>query len=385
MKENSQQNEKSIDPYSKLGEVCHFFENESNEKIEAVNDKGLDLFVRKWAIRAGFLPVIRYFGKSQDKSKNRYVIDKNKNTYISEYCFMRLYFSKSSYAPHHDERELPDILHGYAKFMSKKVELSLNYMHITLDYFPTEAEIMKCKTMKELEELILVEKNYNSLILVNRDYPNEGASYTSGFGFRSDSDFMRCNQLILNGYFEPQYELDTRKKYKEEVLGISRQKETFRHTHAVSKRVSLFKTMMSFMDEDTLLYFNAEYYFNRSFPWADRYGVFCVIESYNENTLTFKLITDPRWITRYKELSLFVFMTYINCIDKFKDIENYVCNHYLANDIIGYNYDKVKTTKHSAYDVRINTSLSTLKPKPDDIYTGSIDQFTGWHEVFLFW
>ena len=87
------------------------------------------------------------------------------------------------------------------------------------------------------------------------------------------------------------------------------------------------------------------------------------------------MVTDPR-ITGIYWISLcnFIAYQYKAKVRQLKDATNFEVEHYMANDIIGFNIEADNPEKFKEYDARLKASYATLPEKPNLLHYGKIRQ-----------
>ena len=95
--------------------------------------------------------------------------------------------------------------------------------------------------------------------------------------------------------------------------------------------------------------------------------------SYENGVIRFKLVTDPR-ITGIYWISLcnFIAYQYKSKVGLLKDATNFDVEHYMANDIIGFNIEADNLEKLKEYDARLKASYETLPKNPSLLHKGRI-------------
>lgn len=112
---------------------------------------------------------------------------------------------------------------------------------------------------------------------------------------------------------------------------------------------------------------------NYAKQWAMRDGYMPTYLGYENGVIKFKLVTDPR-ITGIYWISLcnFIAYQYKTQVNLLRDATNFDVEHYMANDIIGFNIEADDPEKLKEYDARLKASYATLPEKPNLLHKGRI-------------
>lgn len=96
---------------------------------------------------------------------------------------------------------------------------------------------------------------------------------------------------------------------------------------------------------------------------------------YKNGVIRFKLVTDPR-ITGIYWISLcnYIANQYKTKVELLEDAANFDVEHFIANDIIGFNIEADNPEKFKEYDARLKASYATLPEKPNLLHYGKIRQ-----------
>lgn len=107
--------------------------------------------------------------------------------------------------------------------------------------------------------------------------------------------------------------------------------------------------------------------------WAMCYGYLPTYLGYENGVIRFKLVTDPR-ITGIYWISLcnYIANQYKSKVGILKDATNFDVEHFMANDIIGFNIDADDPEKFNEYDARLKASYETLPENPNLLHKGRI-------------
>lgn len=112
---------------------------------------------------------------------------------------------------------------------------------------------------------------------------------------------------------------------------------------------------------------------NYAKQWAMRDGYMPTYLGYENGVIKFKLVTDPR-ITGIYWISLcnFIAYQYKTQVNLLRDATNFEVDHYMANDIIGFNIEADDHEKLKEYDARLKASYATLPENPNLLHKGRI-------------
>ena len=107
--------------------------------------------------------------------------------------------------------------------------------------------------------------------------------------------------------------------------------------------------------------------------WAMCDGYLPTYLGYENGIIKFKLVTDPRisgiyWIS----LCNFIAYQYKTKVGLLKDATNFDVEHYMANDIIGFNIKADDPEKFNEYDAKLKASYATLPENPSLLHKGRI-------------
>jgi hypothetical protein len=94
---------------------------------------------------------------------------------------------------------------------------------------------------------------------------------------------------------------------------------------------------------------------------------------YENGVIRFKLVSDPR-ITGIYWISLcnYIAYQYKAHVGLLRDATNFEVEHYMANDIIGFNIEADNPEKLKEYDARLKASYATLPEKANLLHKGRI-------------
>ena len=107
--------------------------------------------------------------------------------------------------------------------------------------------------------------------------------------------------------------------------------------------------------------------------WAMCDGYLPTYLGYENGVIRFKLITDPR-ITGIYWISLcnYIANQYKAKVGLLRDATNFDVEHFMANDIIGFNIETEDPEKFKEYDTRLKASYAKLPEKANLLHYGQI-------------
>jgi hypothetical protein len=107
--------------------------------------------------------------------------------------------------------------------------------------------------------------------------------------------------------------------------------------------------------------------------WAMTKGFIANFQSFENGELRFKLITDPRCNNVvYMSLCKYIAKSFKDNVALLRDAASFKAEHYIANDIIGFNLAGDEMLKLEEYEKRVQASYDSLPSKPDIIHLGKI-------------
>ena len=107
--------------------------------------------------------------------------------------------------------------------------------------------------------------------------------------------------------------------------------------------------------------------------WAMRDGYLPTYLGYENGVIKFKLVTDSRIKVNYWiSLCNYIANKYKDNVGLLRDATNFDVEHFMANDIIGFNIEADNPEKFKEYDARLKASYATLPEKPNILHKGLI-------------
>jgi len=112
---------------------------------------------------------------------------------------------------------------------------------------------------------------------------------------------------------------------------------------------------------------------NLAKQWAMCEGYLPTYLGYENGIIKFKLVTDPRIKVNYWiSLCNYIANQYKAQVNLLRDATNFEVDHFMANDIIGFNIEADDPEKFKQYDARLKASYATLPEKPNLLHRGVI-------------
>jgi hypothetical protein len=107
--------------------------------------------------------------------------------------------------------------------------------------------------------------------------------------------------------------------------------------------------------------------------WAMCDGYLPTYLGYENGVIRFKLVTDPR-ITGIYWISLcnYIAHQYKAQVGLLRDATNFDVEHFMSNDIIGFNIETDDPEKFKIYDARLKASYASLPENPNFKHYGKI-------------
>jgi hypothetical protein len=107
--------------------------------------------------------------------------------------------------------------------------------------------------------------------------------------------------------------------------------------------------------------------------WAMCNGYIPTYLGYENGVIKFKLVSDPRIKVNYWiSLCNYIANQYKSQVRVLRDATNFEVEHFMANDIIGFNIEADNPVKFKEYDARLKASYATLPESPNVLHKGQI-------------
>jgi hypothetical protein len=315
-----------------LSTCRHFLLTPATSQVDVINEQTFTHFAKAW-VYMGFLPVLMKI--EPDCYYVKLYFDTTKITYTEElFLFSATYFCEKF-------RELSSHV---------KCTLILVYASNWLD---AEA-IASGSSLQELEQALINTLSDKTPVMYNE----KGEGHTILLS-NLPAIFLHWNRLVLDGFFEPDYE----EKTDEEA---SKQKTV--SVHLFLKTGGLQPTIL----EPKLIdqFFKG----NLAKRWAMLDGYLPTFKGYENGVIQFSLVTDPRCTGLFwNSLCNFIAVQYKKKVVLLNDATNFRVEHFVANDIIGFNITADQTEKIIKYSARVKASHESLPKKPIWIHYGKIN------------
>ena len=322
-----------------VGYYKHFLVQPPTPAVEKINEFTFTNFAKAWA-HMGFVPVLREIGEHTYHVK--LYLDALKIKDREALCmFTATYF-----------RERVRELSSHAKCTQILV-----YARTWL----TLEDISYADSLNDLEQSLL------SLLPDETPFKcNDQGEGISHHLSNIPEVFDHWNALVLDGYFEPDYEekcrMEDEQKKKEELTGKTVMLTFFMKTGGPQPTTWDAKAI------------NKYFQGNLAKRWAMLNGYLPTFTGYENGVIQFSLVTDPRctglyWISLCGNIAA----QYKQQVDFLKEATNFRVEHFIANDIIGFNINADQTEKITKYSARVKASYASLPKKPFWIHYGKIN------------
>lgn len=306
--------------------------------VEKINEFTFVNFAKAWA-HMGFLPVLREIGEHTYHVK--LYLDAVKIKDREELCmFTATYF-----------RERVRELSSHAK---------CNQILVYAGKWLTLEDISAATSLNDIEQSLFT--------LLPDETPfkcNDQGEGISHYLSNIPAVFNHWNALVLDGYFEPEYEERCRIEDEQKKQDGSR-----------GKTVSLtFFTKTGGSQPTTWDAKDINKYFkgNVAKRWAMLDGYLPTYTGYANGVIQFDLVTDPRctglnWISLCDTIAV----QYKQQIDFLRDATNFKVNHFIVNDIIGFNINADDNEKFVRLNDRVQATYATMPKIAAFIHYGKI-------------
>ncbi len=322
-----------------VGYYKHFLVQPPTPAVEKINEFTFTNFAKAWA-HMGFVPVLREIGEHTYHVK--LYLDALKIKDREALCmFTATYF-----------RERVRELSSHAKCTQILV-----YARTWL----TLEDISYADSLNDLEQSLL------SLLPDETPFKcNDQGEGISHHLSNIPEVFDHWNALVLDGYFEPDYEekcrMEDEQKKKEELTGKTVSLTFFMKTGGLQPAILEPKLIDQFFKG------------NLAKRWAMLNGYLPTFTGYENGVIQFSLVTDPRctglyWISLCGNIAA----QYKQQVDFLKEATNFRVEHFIANDIIGFNINADQTEKITKYSARVKATYASLPKKPFWIHYGKIN------------
>jgi hypothetical protein len=179
------------------------------------------------------------------------------------------------------------------------------------------------------------------------------------------STFHYWNDLILNGYFEADYEEKCRLEDEQKKLEESGSSNIKLHVFMKTGG----QQPATWNAKDINNYFQG----NIAKKWAMLNGYLPTYTGYTNGTIQFNLVTDPRctdfnWISLCNKIAI----QYKQEVNLLKDATNFEVKHFVVNDIIGFNIDASDAEKFRRLNERVQATNASMPKESSWTHYGKI-------------
>lgn len=335
-----------------FGKYKSLITHDVSERVKQINDFTLKYFAKKSIINYGFFTVLR-------------IIE-------SETIYIKLYYYPERIG--YSKREIEDFS---AEFYRSEIK-DLSYTHCNIIKIPLKtkvdsAEIHSCHSMNEMELIFLNTLTDDSYVGVSSSPPIEGGLTIS----RAYTPlYPKWKKLLEAGYLEPEYEEKCKAELtiQEEDLTKTNESKSDSNQEEKTMNIQVFtKTGGSQPDTYDAEVINKFFKGNLAKIWAMRDGYIPTFTGYENGEIQFELVTDPRctgiyWI----RLCNFIANQYKEHVRLLKDATHFKVEHFIANDIIGFNINADDIEKFNEYSDRVQASYASLPLKSVQTHYGII-------------
>lgn len=336
--------------YPTVGNQINLLTQKVPPSITKINDHCLRLFGKKSLTHYGFLIVLR------KRTTGTFYIKLYYNTTIIRECTNEILdFAASFY-----QGEFPDMKYEFG-----------NIIRIPFINEVDPYRVWSCQSMTELESYLLSNIDGNTSIGLNME-TLEGDKRCSTVPVYVYRDWKN---LLEDGYLEPDYEEKLTRQLKQEYFGSTASDliKSTGYEKPETFQVHFFKKsggpQPGNLDPHAI---NEFFKGNYAKVWAMVKGFIPTFSSYENNTIYFDLVSDPRFKGNDIILVKFIASEYKTRVDVLKDAVEFEVRHFMAKDIIGYVINTSDPELMKEYADRVKRSYATLKPEPDLIHYGVI-------------
>jgi len=321
-----------------VGYYKHFLVQPPTPAVEKINEFTFTNFGKAWA-HMGFVPVLREIGEHTYHVK--LYLDALKIKDRDALCmFTATYF-----------RERVRELSSHAKCTQILV-----YGRTWL----TPAAIFSANSLNDLEQSLLT--------LLPNETPfkcNDNGDGISHHLSNIPAVFNHWNGLILDGYFEHDYEercrIEDERKKQEELTGKTVRVAFFMKTGGPQPTTLDAKAI------------NKYFQGNLAKRWAMLDGYLPTYTGYDNGVIKFNLVTDPRCTGLYwMSLCINIATQYKQEVDVLKDTTGFEVTHFIVNDIIGLHMLVGDNEKFVRLNARVQATNASITKTISFIHYGKI-------------
>ncbi|MFM9026667.1 MAG: hypothetical protein ACKOQ6_01555 [Bacteroidota bacterium] len=321
-----------------LGYCKNFLVQPATPQVDVINQSTFTKYAKAWAHR-GFVPVLCKVGTYMYHVKLYFDATKIKDR--EELCMFTATYFREKFDELSSHSKCSQILIYATKWIDSQAISKANSLNdleqSLLNILPDETP---CKCNDQGEGAI---KNLANIPCV----------------------FNHWNGLILDGFFEPEYEERCRleeEKKKNNALGNT--------TVSLQLFMKTGGPQPGTWDAQAI---NKFFQGNLAKKWAMCDGYLPTYTGYENGQIQFELVTDPRctglnWINLCNHIA----NQYKEHVKLLKDATHFKAEHFIANDIIGFNINANDTDKFNKYNDRVEATYASLPLKPEETHYGKI-------------
>ena len=323
-----------------------------SERVKQINDFTLDYFARRSIIKYGFFPVLR-------------IIE-------SEKIYIKLY--RYSHLNRHSNREIE--IFSSAFYLSEIKGLSYldcNIMSILLKTKVNSEIVNSCKSMDDMELIFLNTLTNDSWVGISLSNPSEGGIAVRP---RVASPYHQWKKLFKEGFIEPEYEEKFKAESSIEEVDTEKKNDSSAANSAEERSINIqvfIKTGGSQPATWEAKAIDKFFKGNIAKKWAMCDGYLPTYTGYENGKIQFELVTDPRCTGLYWfSLCNHIANKYKEHVNLLKDATHFKAEHFIANDIIGFNINANDTDKFNKFNGRVHATYASLPLKPEVTHYGKI-------------
>jgi hypothetical protein len=316
----------------------------STVEVDEINDYSFHHYARKWAYYHSFLPVLSKIRKDK--------------------IIIKLFYNENL---RYDLRQIEEFCATfYREVFPILIYSQVNFIRVSLKNKIEVNSILKCNSMKELENLHIDS-------LKDDDYISNGTTYGVS---HINLNFNFWSKLLDEGYLKPEFEDKCRAESTTEEVDYKNKNDISEGNCAEEKSINIQFFMKTGGSQPEYLDANAiDKFFkgNLAKKWAMCDGYLPTFKSCSNGVINFDLVTDPRctglyWISLCNHIA----NQYKEHVKMLKDATHFKADHFIANDIIGFNINANDTDKFNKYNDRVQATYASLPLKPEATHYGKI-------------
>jgi hypothetical protein len=339
-----------------LGNYKALITQSVSERVKQINNFTLEYFAKKSIINYGFFTVLR-------------IIE-------SEKIYIKLYYYSD--INRHRKREIEDFSSELYRSEIKGLSyLSCNIMTIPLKTKVNSKIVNSCKSMDDMELIFLNTLTNDSWVSISLS-PPEGNLVEGGLTVNPpiSSEYHKWKKLFKEGYIEPEHEEKFKAESSIEEVDTEKKNDSSADNSAEERSINIQVFMKTGGSQPATWEAKAiDRFFkgNLAKKWAMCDGYLPTYTGYENGKIQFKLITDTRctglyWISLCNHIA----NQYKENVMLLKDATHFKAEHFIANDIIGFNINANDTDKFNKYNGRVQATYASLPLKPEVTHYGKI-------------